>query len=77
MRAPPRSACSAATAHLVALRAEPTLLETAFVEFAVQPHTLFDATCAELQLSDAPGLGFDANWDPREPYVLSRNSISL
>lgn len=66
-----------ATAHLAASRAEPTLVETAFIEFAVRPHVLFDATSPELQLSNAPGLGFDADWDALEPYVVSRNTISV
>jgi L-alanine-DL-glutamate epimerase-like enolase superfamily enzyme len=66
-----------ATAHLAASRAEPTLVETAFIEFAVRPHALFDATRAELQLSDAPGLGFDADWEALEAYVVSRNTISV
>jgi L-alanine-DL-glutamate epimerase-like enolase superfamily enzyme len=66
-----------ATAHLAASRTEPTLLETAFVDFAVQPHALFDTSTADLQLGDAPGLGFDADWDALAPYVISRNAIAL
>ena len=66
-----------ATAHLAAARPEPTLLETAFITFAVQPHALYDSTSATLQLSEAPGLGFEADWDALSPYVVSRNTVSV
>ena len=66
-----------ATAHLAAARPEPTLLETAFITFAVQPHALFDSTSATLRLSDAPGLGFDADWDALSPYLVSRNTLRV
>lgn len=64
-----------ATAHLAASRSEPTLVETAFITFAVRPHALFDATSATLQLSDAPGLGFDADWEALADYVISRKTL--
>ena len=66
-----------ATAHLAASRAEPTLVETAFITFAVQPHALFDSTAATLALSETPGLGFEAHWDELSDYVVSRHSLSL
>jgi L-alanine-DL-glutamate epimerase-like enolase superfamily enzyme len=65
-----------ATAHLAASRAEPTLLETAFISFAVQPHALFDSTRATVQLSETPGLGFEADWEALAPYEISRNTLN-
>lgn len=65
-----------ATAHLAASRAEPTLVETAFITFAARPHDLFDSTSATLQLGEAPGLGFEANWDGLAEYVVSRRTVS-
>jgi L-alanine-DL-glutamate epimerase-like enolase superfamily enzyme len=65
-----------ATAHLAASRSEPTLVETAFITFAVRPHALFDSTAATLQLTEVPGLGFEADWDALAPYVVSRNTVS-
>ncbi|MDA1309189.1 MAG: mandelate racemase/muconate lactonizing enzyme family protein [Proteobacteria bacterium] len=65
-----------ATAHLAASRPEPTLVETAFITFAVRPHALFDSTASTLQLTEAPGLGFEADWDALAPYVVSRNTVS-
>ncbi|MBT6273510.1 MAG: mandelate racemase/muconate lactonizing enzyme family protein, partial [Chromatiales bacterium] len=66
-----------ATAHLAASRPEPTLVETAFISFAVQPHALFDSSSAVLQLTNASGLGFEANWPDLEPFVVSRNTVSV
>jgi len=66
-----------ATAHLAASRPEPTLLETAFITFAVQPHALFDSTRASVQLSEAPGLGFEADWKALAQYEISRNTLSV
>jgi L-alanine-DL-glutamate epimerase-like enolase superfamily enzyme len=65
-----------ATAHLAASRPEPTLVETAFITFAVRPHALFDPTSATLQLGEAAGLGFEADWDALAPYVTARNTVS-
>ena len=65
-----------ATAHLAASRAEPTLVETAFITFASPPHSLFDSNSATFELSEAPGLGFEANWEALEPYLISRKTIS-
>jgi len=65
-----------ATAHLAASCAQPTLVETAFVDFAVQPHNLFDSHSATLSLSDTPGLGFEANWEELAPYVVSRSTTT-
>lgn len=62
-----------ATAHLAAARTEPTLVETAFIDFAVQPHKLFDVSTAHFTLPETPGLGFEADWDALEPYVVSRS----
>ncbi len=66
-----------ATAHLAASRPEPTLVETAFIKFAVKPHALFDSASPTLQLGDAPGLGFEANWDNLSEYVISRNVLAI
>ena len=65
-----------ATAHLAASRAEPTLVETAFIAFAVRPHALFDAGDATLHLGEAPGLGFEADWDALAPHVVSRRAAA-
>ena len=65
-----------ATAHLAASRPEPTLVETAFISFAVRPHALFDSTTDRLQLPDTPGLGFEADWDGLSQYVVSRSTLS-
>lgn len=65
-----------ATAHLAASRVEPTLLETAFISFSVQPHALFDSTSASVTLTDTPGLGFDANWEVLEEFVVSVNTVA-
>ena len=64
-----------ATAHLAASRAEPTLVETAFITFAVQPHALFDSTNPTLQLGEVQGLGFEADWDALAPYVVARHTV--
>lgn len=66
-----------ATAHLAASRPEPTPVETAFITFATRPHELFDPTSATLQLSEAPGLGFEADWGALATYVVSRNTINV
>jgi L-alanine-DL-glutamate epimerase-like enolase superfamily enzyme len=65
-----------ATAHLAASRPEPTLLETAFIDLIVQPHGLFDASESSLDLSEKPGLGFEADWEALSSYVISSHSIS-
>jgi L-rhamnonate dehydratase len=65
-----------ATAHLAASRAEPTLVETAFITFAVRPHALFDSTNPALQLSETPGLGFEADWDALSRYIISRHTVT-
>lgn len=64
-----------ATAHVAASVAEPLLVETAFIECAVQPHALFDPARAEFELPDLQGLGFVANWDAIEPYVVARSAV--
>lgn len=65
-----------ATAHLAASRPEPTLLETAFIDLIVKPHDLFDASESSLDLSEKPGLGFEADWEALSDYVISSHSIS-
>ena len=65
-----------ATAHLAASRPESTLLETAFIDFIIQPHKLFEASQSSLDLSEKPGLGFEADWDALSSYVVSRHSMS-
>ena len=65
-----------ATAHLAASRAVPTLVETAFIDFVVRPHGLFDSRNPRLSLGEVPGLGFEPDWDALAPYVLSRQTRS-
>jgi len=64
-----------ATAHLAASRVEATMLETAFITFAVQPHKLFDAASASLTLEETPGLGFEADWDSLDQFIVSVNTV--
>ena len=66
-----------ATAHLAASRPEPTLIETAFITFAIRPHALFDSTSSVLELTEAPGLGFDADWEGLAEYEISRRVLSV
>ncbi len=66
-----------ATAHIAASRPEATLLETAFIDFIVQPHELFETARSSLELSEKSGLGFEADWDALGDYIISRNSLSI
>ena len=65
-----------ATAHIAAAQAQPTLVETAFIDFAVRPHAQFDSRNPQFELSDTPGLGFKANWDALQPYIVSHCASS-
>ena len=65
-----------ATAHLAAAQPRPPLLETAFITFEVPPHASFDHTKSKLTLPDAPGLGFQPDWNALEPYVVSRRTVA-
>jgi L-alanine-DL-glutamate epimerase-like enolase superfamily enzyme len=61
-----------ATAHVAASQTTPLLVETAFIDVETRPHALFDVSTAGFTLPETPGLGFDADWDGLEPYVVDR-----
>jgi hypothetical protein len=37
---------------------------------------LFDSTNPTLQLSETPGLGFEADWDALSRYIISRHTVT-
>ena len=65
-----------ATAHLTASCLTPTPLETAFITFAVEPHKLFNSRSDQLTLDDTPGLGFIANWDELDKFIISTDEVN-
>ncbi|MEC7388902.1 MAG: mandelate racemase/muconate lactonizing enzyme family protein [Pseudomonadota bacterium] len=65
-----------ATAHLAASCLTPTPLETAFITFAVEPHKLFNSRSDQLTLDDTPGLGFIANWDELDKFIISTDEVN-
>ena len=54
----------------------PTPLETAFITFAVEPHKLFNSRSDQLTLDDTPGLGFIANWDELDKFIISTDEVN-
>jgi L-alanine-DL-glutamate epimerase-like enolase superfamily enzyme len=64
-----------ATAHLIAAMPEPALLETIFVSFEIQPHSLIDPMQPSLVLPETAGLGFEPDWQALEPLVVNRQQV--
>lgn len=64
-----------ATAHVAAAQPRPPLLETAYISLERNPHPLFDPQSSTLALPDAPGLGFEPDWEVVEAYTVSRGEI--
>ena len=65
-----------ATAHLAASCLNSTPLETAFITFAVEPHNLFNSHSDKVTLDDTPGLGFNANWEALDQFIISTNEVT-
>ncbi|HBC06141.1 MAG TPA: mandelate racemase/muconate lactonizing enzyme family protein, partial [Rhodospirillaceae bacterium] len=71
-----------ATAHIIAAQPEPApdqplWLETAFIEYEENPHDLIDPFAPNMTLSaERPGLGFNADGNLFDRYLISRNVIS-
>ena len=66
-----------ATAHVLAAQPEPDWLETAFIEYEVNPHDLIDPFACEMTLpADRPGLGFQPDQAVFAKYEISRTVIS-
>ena len=65
-----------ATAHILAAQPTPEWLETAFIAYEETPHDLIDPFDPKLTLSaDRPGLGFVADRDLFERYLISRTVV--
>jgi L-alanine-DL-glutamate epimerase-like enolase superfamily enzyme len=64
-----------ATAHLIAAMPESALLETVFVSFEIQPHSLMDPMRPSLVLPETAGLGFEPDWQVLEPLVVNRRQV--
>jgi L-alanine-DL-glutamate epimerase-like enolase superfamily enzyme len=64
-----------ATAHLTAAMPEPAMLETIFVSFEIQPHSLMNPMPPSLVLPETAGLGFEPDWQALEPLIVDRQQV--